>query len=87
MATKDWKKISKDIWKNTNRESRLIRKIWITRTKVPTSLFGTKEHLEYEVAIGYIIDGEKGKVIDYSYYYKIKSDALRKVRDYIKKHK
>ena len=83
MATKDWKKVNKDIWKKS-KKGRITPTLHIRRIAVP-GIFTKDQHPEYQVSIGYSVEGN-GSVEDWAYYYKTKVEAVRKAKAYMRKH-
>ena len=82
MATKDWKKLGKNFWKDTARKESLFSSIKIKSVVVPTSFMGKGERKEYKISFGNYV----GDIENYTKYFKTKARALKYAKAYMVKH-
>ena len=85
MATKDWKKISKDFWQNTKDKESLYSTLKIEQGTVPTSAFGSAWRKEYKISLGKVY--ANGDFIEnHAQWYKTKPKAVRYAKAYMRSH-
>ena len=82
MATKDWKKMGKDFWRDAKRKNNLKSSIKISAVKVPISILGTAERKEYKVSFG----NYKADIENYASWFKTKQKAFAYAKAYMRKH-
>ena len=87
MALKDWKRVnasSKELRWQKAKKGRITPTLRIRRIRVP-GIFTKDQRLEYQVSIGYMVEGN-GSVENWAYYYKIKAKALQYAKSYMRSH-